>query len=75
MQDEAERHAAPAGRWTWAGAALGALHGAVAAPYPWEGEAAFSKLGYLATDVLVVAILARGAGWLWLHLGAGRDGV
>jgi hypothetical protein len=72
MQDKAERHAAPSGRWTWTGAALGAVHGALAARYPWDGEAVFFNLGYAVTNALVVALLARGVCWLWLREGARR---
>lgn len=71
--DAAEHRAAPVWRWTWAGAAVGAVNGAYAARYPWEGEAVFFNLGYATTNALVVALLARGAYWLWLRRGAGRD--
>jgi hypothetical protein len=74
MRDETDRHAvASSWRWTWAGGALGALHGALAAPHPWQGEAVFFDIGSAGTNALVVALLARGAGWLWPRRGAGRD--
>jgi hypothetical protein len=51
----------------WFGVAVGAVHAAWSASYPWIGEGIAANGGRITGGAIGGALLARGACWLWLR--------
>ena len=52
-------------RWALAGAGSGAVIGLLRAPFPWTGDGVAANIGSIAGYVLIVAVFALGAAWVW----------